>query len=194
MQAKPARIADLPVLTIPPFPSSGAPNEGRPGGFFSYSLEGLSDEAHVPAQQSRPQAPSRLPLAYGDGGWPQGPERAPRAWSQEALRLTILKKRADFLAANRGRRAPMTGFVLLVRDREDEDATMRIGFTVSKKNGNAVTRNRIKRRFRALGRDLLEAHGIAGADHVLIGRPEAATRDYATMKAELEKALAKVKR
>ena len=88
----------------------------------------------------------------------------------------------------------MPGFVLLVRDRQDEDDDMRVGFTVSKKNGNAVTRNRIKRRFRALMRECLEAHGKPGADHILIGRREAATRDFAQMKAELEKALAKVQR
>lgn len=88
----------------------------------------------------------------------------------------------------------MPGFVLLVRDRQDEDAAMRVGFTVSKKNGNAVTRNRIKRRFRALMREMLADHGKPGADHILIGRREAATRDFALMKDELQKALAKVQR
>ena len=68
---------------------------------------------------------------------------------------------------------------------------MRIGFTVTRKIGGAVVRNRMKRRFRALARDLLPANGLAGADHVLIGREGGVERDYATLRAELERALAK---
>jgi ribonuclease P protein component len=88
----------------------------------------------------------------------------------------------------------MPGFVLIVRDREDADATMRIGITVSKKVGNAVIRNRMKRRFRALAREVLPEAGLPGADHVLIGRNSGIERDYADLKAELAKALARVKR
>lgn len=88
----------------------------------------------------------------------------------------------------------MPGFVLLVRDREDADATMRIGITVSKKVGNAVVRNRMKRRFRALAREVLPVAGLPGADHVLIGRNGGIERDFADLKTELAKALARVKR
>ncbi|MFY9350940.1 ribonuclease P protein component [Sphingobium sp.] len=101
-------------------------------------------------------------------------------------------RRADFLAANRGRRAPMPGFVLLVRERGDDDPAMRYGITVTKKVGGAVIRNRMKRRFRVLARELLPLHGIAGADHVLIGRDGGIERDFSLLRAELAKALGKV--
>ena len=102
--------------------------------------------------------------------------------------------RRDFLAANGGKRAPMPGFVLLVRDRQDGDGMMRVGYTVTKKVGNAVVRNRMKRRLRELARDLLPEHGVAGADHVLIGRNGGIERDFGLLRTELRKALKKVVR
>jgi ribonuclease P protein component len=68
---------------------------------------------------------------------------------------------------------------------------MRVGFTVTRKIGNAVVRNRMKRRLRALARELLPIHGIAGADHVLIGRSGGIERDFAALRGELAAALAK---
>src|SRR3712207_3013305 len=103
----------------------------------------MSDEAHLPAEQTRAQAAPRLPRPQGDRRRPQGPGGAPRPRPQDAVGITTLKKRADFLAANRGRRAPMPGFVLLVRDRGDGDPSMRLGITVTKKIGGAVVRNRM---------------------------------------------------
>jgi len=79
--------------------------------------------------------------------------------------------------------------VLLVRDRGDEDPQMRVGFTVSRKVGNAVTRNRMRRRFRELARAVLPDHGYAGSDHVMIGRSAGIERDFALLKQELERAL-----
>ncbi len=86
----------------------------------------------------------------------------------------------------------MPGFVLLVRDRQDGDPLRRIGITVTKKIGGAVVRNRMKRRFRALAREMLPTLGQAGADHILIGRAGGVERDYALLRAELEKALRKL--
>ena len=88
----------------------------------------------------------------------------------------------------------MPGFVLLVRPRGDDDSTIRLGITVTKKIGGAVIRNRMKRRFRALGRELLPASGIEGADHVLIGRAGGVERPFATLRDELVKALGRVQR
>ena len=86
----------------------------------------------------------------------------------------------------------MPGFVLLVRPRDDADDTIRVGFTVTKKIGNAVVRNRMKRRFRALVRETFPAHAIPGADHVLIGRAGGIERDYASLADELKRALRKL--
>lgn len=105
-----------------------------------------------------------------------------------------LVRRAEFLAANAGQRVPMPGFVLLVRLRADDDPAIGVGFTVTRKIGNAVVRNRMKRRFRALAREVLPEAGIAGADHVLIGRSGGLERDYALLGSELRKALTKASR
>jgi len=83
----------------------------------------------------------------------------------------------------------MPGFVLLVRDRNDADVTMRIGFTVTKKIGGAVVRNRMKRRFRALAREIMPVKGFAGSDHVMIGRAKGIERDFGLLRAELNRAL-----
>ena len=149
----------------------------------------MSDEAHLPAEQSRPQAPARVPEPHGNPGRAQGPQLAPGARPQEAQRLVTLTKRADFLAANRGKRLPTPGFVLLVYDRDDGDPEIRVGFTVTKKIGGAVIRNRMKRRFRALARELMPAKGIAGADHVMIGRSGGIERDFNLLRSELGRAL-----
>jgi ribonuclease P protein component len=88
----------------------------------------------------------------------------------------------------------MPGFVLLVRDRADGDDARRVGFTVTKKIGGAVVRNRMKRRFRALARELLPVGGFAGSDHVLIGRSGGIERDFALLREEFTRALDKLRR
>lgn len=105
-----------------------------------------------------------------------------------------LRKRADFLAAAKARRQGMPGFLLQARARGDESGP-RIGYTCSKKLGNAVMRNRAKRRLRALAREILPGRARDGWDYVLVGRPEATvSRDFAAMRAELTAALDKVHR
>ena len=99
----------------------------------------------------------------------------------------MMTRRADFLAANRGLRVARPGFVLLARGNEGQG--LRLGITVTKKIGNAVVRNRMKRRFRALAREVLPLHGLADTDHVLIGREGGVERDFAALREELVAAL-----
>ena len=66
---------------------------------------------------------------------------------------------------------------------------MRVGFTVTKKIGGAVIRNRMKRRFRALAREILSDNGLPGADHVIIGRAKGIERDFGLLRSELAAAL-----
>jgi len=87
----------------------------------------------------------------------------------------------------------MPGFVLLVRDRDDGDPSKRIGFTVSKKVGGAVVRNRMKRRFRELAREILPVCGHSGSDHVMIGRSGGIERDFGLLREDLNKALEKTR-
>ena len=98
-----------------------------------------------------------------------------------------MRRRADFLSANRGLRVARPGFVLLARPNGGQGK--RYGITVTKKIGNAVVRNRIKRRFRELLWAALPEKGLANHDHVLIARDGAIERDFAKLTQELDKAL-----
>jgi len=105
----------------------------------------------------------------------------------------IMRLRSDFLRAAQARRQGTSGFMLQARDRGDASGVMRVGYTCSKKLGNAVARNRAKRRLREIARALLPHLGRAGWDYVLVGRPKAtADREFSALLADLEAALAKV--
>jgi len=105
--------------------------------------------------------------------------------------LTTLTQRRDFQRAARGKRVAMAGFVLQALHRPEGEAVgMRIGYTCSKKVGNAVARNRAKRRLREIARAVLPKQGEQGYDYVLIGRRDAtASLPFAPLLADLEKAL-----
>lgn len=103
--------------------------------------------------------------------------------------IEVLTRRADFLAANRGLRVARPGFVLLANPNGGHG--VRYGITVTKRVGNAVVRNRIKRRFRELLRAVLPEKGLADHDHVLIARDAAIERGFALLRDELDEALAR---
>jgi ribonuclease P protein component len=95
-------------------------------------------------------------------------------------RLVVLTQRADFQRASRAAHVAKPGFVLQMRQRRTEESCppqiVRVGFTCSKKVGNAVARNRAKRRLREVARLSLTERGRPGHDYVLIGR-KGATAD-----------------
>ena len=105
------------------------------------------------------------------------------------MTVETIRKRADFLAANRGIRVARPGFVLLAHPNGGRGK--RFGVTVTKKIGNAVVRNRMKRRFRELLRAALPSEGLADHDHILIGRDGGLERDFALLRDELAQALAR---
>ena len=101
-----------------------------------------------------------------------------------------LKRRVDFLAVAGGARMTSPAFVVQRRTRED-DGPVRIGFTVSKKVGNAVERNRVRRRLREIVR-LSALPLLPGHDYVLVGRRAALSLPFARIARDYEGALERV--
>ena len=121
----------------------------------------------VPAQE-RPSAPA-----------PRGAMMAPER----------LKRRADFLrVAAKGRKAAVHGLVLQVLARDDAGPA-RVGFTVTRKVGNAVVRNRTRRRLKEAARLLLAQHPVSGVDLVLIGRDSTRKRTFTALQGDIRRAL-----
>jgi ribonuclease P protein component len=104
-----------------------------------------------------------------------------------------LRQRADFLAVANGARAGNAAFVVQSR-RRDDNGPVRVGFTVTRKNGTATERNRIRRRLRELVRRLDVISMRPHSDYVLVGRRAALTSDFATMLDDLRSALHRLER
>jgi ribonuclease P protein component len=102
-----------------------------------------------------------------------------------------LKQRADFLAAANGAKAPAGGFVLQALNRR-EDGPVRVGFTVSKKVGNAAERNRVRRRLREVVRLASRTKLQPGHDYVLIGRRAALELPFERLVEDFARALGRV--
>lgn len=118
-----------------------------------------------------------------------------------APKIEIIKQRADFLRASRARKVAMPGLVLQMRERSSEGgnsetasdpASARVGYTASKKVGNAVRRNRARRRLRAAVNDVLCGQAKPGRDYVLIARGETGTRPYDALCRDVATALERI--
>ena len=204
-------VVDLP-RPLPYIAASAQPRQSRWNG---------CREAHLPAQQARPQAPPWLPCAHGHAGRPPGAGVAPRKGPQApvclsffgctlgaraklarpARRMTAdlvrLKNRADFLRVAAGRRRAVRPAFIVQAAPPTEDASgtsVRVGFTASRKVGNAVVRNRAKRRLRAIAAEVLPQMGHPGTDYVLVARATANERPYAELLGDLEGALRQLAR
>lgn len=107
--------------------------------------------------------------------------------------MVRLKQRADFLAAAGGAKVATAGFVLQGRHRDDEEPA-RVGFTVSRKVGSAVERNRVRRRLRDIVRRSAANALQSGYDYVLVGRRTALSRPFEQMTEDFSNALRRIER
>ncbi|OYX14917.1 MAG: ribonuclease P protein component [Rhizobiales bacterium 32-66-8] len=102
-----------------------------------------------------------------------------------------LRNRRDFLAAAKAERTGVPGFLLQGRNRRDE-GEVRLGLTVTKKNGNAVVRNRIRRRLREVARQVIPQSGRPGYDYVMVARVHALHAPFPDLIRDLERAISRL--
>jgi ribonuclease P protein component len=115
---------------------------------------------------------------------------SPEVPSAVSLCITTMRHRPEFLRAASARRQGAGGFLVQARFRNDGKAGVQVGFTASKKIGNAVFRNRAKRRLREVARAMLPKLGQAGWDYVLVARPGVTVdRPFDQLLRDLETAL-----
>lgn len=151
---------------------AGIADQGKTSPAVSVCVSGASDGAQ-PGEQSARRARAPKPPKIRAG-------------------MELLTKRGDFIAAARARKQGTTGMMVQGRKRSD-DGPFRVGYTCSKKVGNAVMRNRAKRRLREVARLLLAEHGRSGWDYVLIGRAgETTTRAFELLQKDFLYALRKI--
>lgn len=117
--------------------------------------------------------------------------------TQMTLTITSLKSRADFLRLRNGRKAMSAYFILRAAPSNIPTQTgARVGYTVTTKCGNAVVRNRIKRRLRALVREIFPTGAKAGYDYIIVARndakPSAADVDFQALREALTQAMARI--
>jgi ribonuclease P protein component len=161
-------------------------------------------EKNIPAEQIGAKAPARFSRAYGDEWRPQG-HRGPACARAQAAQCVIgdarsavvverLKRRSDFRAVGTGARVAGRAFVLQAR-RRAADGAIRVGFTVSRQVGDAVERNRVRRRLREIVR-LSAAAGAEGLypglDYVLIGRRAALAAPFGEIMQDFNAALSRI--
>ena len=160
-------------------------------------------EADLSTEQIGAQTPTRFPRPHGNHGRPQGGRGPARARSQATERLTPvarrrvpmerMRRRADFLAAAAGRKVATAAFVLQALGRAD-NGPIRVGFTVSKKVGTAVERNRVRRRLKDVVKRWAGGRLQPGHDYVLIGRRAALQLPFDRLVEEFKTALRRLER
>ena len=166
-------------------------------------MTGTDNETYLSTQQARAQAPPWLPFSHGNSRRSQSFVASSRAGTQASLglilpqdicKLSVLKKRAEFLAvAAHGKKWVTPSFVIQIGPApEPSSSHIRFGLTASSKVGNAVVRNRCRRRLRAVVHQTLPEHASTAFDYVLIARAATETNDYAAMKKDLLWALKRI--
>ena len=158
-------------------------------------LEEAEGEAHVPTQQPEASQAARLSAAHADprrpghrsGAAPKGPHPAVGLIGRISDRATFDALQRD---GRRARRDPVTVLFLPEQAaRAGFAGEVRVAYSVGRRVGTAVVRNRVRRRLRAAMRDVdREQGGLNSGAYLVLVRPEAGTTPYAELKRSLGEA------